>query len=235
MIRFQNVSMAYPDGTVALRDVSLEIKDGEFVFLVGASGAGKTTLTKLLMCEERVSSGILEVNQFHLEKMRSWRIPKLRRTMGVVFQDFRLFENKTVYENVAFPMRVIGEPERKIKKAVPYFLDQVGLGDKASSFPNHLSGGEQQRVAFARALVNNPVLIIADEPTGSIDNELRDELMDMLLKVNRIGKTVLVVTHDTELLYRYRKRTVQLYKGALVSDQYGFEGYVTPGDGGEFR
>ena len=225
--------MAYPDGTVALRDVSLKIDDGEFVFIVGASGAGKTTLTKLLLCEERVSSGILEVNSFHLEKMRSFRIPYLRRTMGVVFQDFRLFPNKTVYENVAFPMQVIGESGKRIRNAVPFFLDQVGLGEKAGSFPRQLSGGEQQRVAFVRAMVNNPKLIIADEPTGSIDNELRDGLMDMLLQANKSGKTVLVVTHDTDLLYRYRKRTVQLYKGRLVSDQYGFEGYVTPSDGGE--
>ena len=233
MIKFQNVSMAYPDGTVALRDISLQIDDGEFVFLVGASGAGKTTLTKLLLCEERVSSGILEVNSFHLEKMRSWRIPYLRRTMGVVFQDFRLFENKTVYENVAFPMRVIGESGKRIRRAVPFFLEHVGLSDKVASFPRQLSGGERQRVAFARALVNNPSLIIADEPTGSIDNDLRDELMEMLLRVNRLGKTVLVVTHDTDLLYSYRKRTVQLCKGELVSDRMGFDGYRTISGGGD--
>ncbi len=226
--------MAYPDGTVALRDVSLKIDDGEFVFIVGASGAGKTTLTKLLLCEERVSSGILEVNSFHLEKMRSFRIPYLRRTMGVVFQDFRLFPNKTVYENVAFPMQVIGESGKRIRNTVTYFLDQVGLGDKAGSFPHQLSGGEQQRVAFVRAMVNNPKLIIADEPTGSIDNDLRDGLMDMLLQANRSGKkTVIVVTHDTDLLYRYRKRTIQLHKGRLVSDQIGFEGYAIPANGGE--
>lgn len=225
--------MAYPDGTVALRNLSLQINDGEFAFMVGPSGAGKTTLTKLMLCEERVTSGTLEVNGYHLEKMRSWKIPYLRRTMGVVFQDFRLFENKTVYENVAFAMRVIGESNRNIRKRVPFFLSTVGLAEKADSFPKQLSGGEQQRVAFARALVNNPSLVIADEPTGSIDNELRDDIMDLLFRVNKLGKTVIVVTHDTDLLYRYHKRTIELQKGELVYDQFGFVGYHQPKDGGD--
>ncbi len=210
--------MAYPDGTVALREINLAIGDGEFVFLAGPSGAGKTTLTRLLLAEERVSSGQLEVNGFRLDRIRARQIPHLRRTMGVVFQDFKLFNKMTVYENVAFAMRVIGEQRAVIRKRVPFFLDVVGLGDKAKSFPEKLSGGEQQRVAFARALVNNPSLVIADEPTGNIDHILRDELLELLLRINKLGKTVLVVTHDEELLKRYRKRVIQLEKGRLVSD-----------------
>ncbi len=222
MIHFQNVSMAYPDGTVALKEINLQIEDGEFVFLIGPSGAGKTTLTRLLLCEERVSSGSLEVNGYRLDRIRSRKIPYLRRTMGVVFQDFKLFEKMTVYENVAFAMRVIGEKRTVIRKRVPFFLNVVGLTDKAGSFPGQLSGGEQQRVAFARAMVNNPSLIIADEPTGNIDNALRDDIMDLLLRVNKLGKTVLVVTHDEELLRRYRKRTVEIRSGEIVSDRIGF-------------
>ncbi|MBE6578766.1 MAG: cell division ATP-binding protein FtsE [Ruminococcaceae bacterium] len=221
MIHFKNVSMAYPDGTVALKDINLHIDDGEFVFLVGHSGAGKTSLTKLLLCEERLSAGSIEVNGYRLDKIRSRKIPYLRRTMGVVFQDFKLFDKMTVYENVAFAMRVIGEKNATIRKRVPFFLNVVGLTDKADSFPDHLSGGEQQRVAFARALVNNPSLIIADEPTGNIDNNLRDDIMDLLLRINRLGKTVIVVTHDEELIRRYRKRTVEIRSGEIVSDRIG--------------
>lgn len=222
MIHFKNVSMAYSDGNVALKDINLHIDDGEFVFLVGPSGAGKTSLTKLLLCEERVSAGSLEVNGFRLEKIRARKIPHLRRTMGVVFQDFKLFDKMTVYENVAFAMRVIGEKNSVIRKRVPFFLNVVGLSDKANVFPDHLSGGEQQRVAFARAMVNNPSLVIADEPTGNIDNELRDGIMDLLLRINKLGKTVIVVTHDEELLRRYRKRTVEIRAGEIVSDGIGY-------------
>lgn len=231
MIHFKNVSMAYPDGNVALKEINLQIKDGEFVFLVGPSGAGKTTLTRLLLCEERLSAGSLEVNGYHLEKIRSRKIPHLRRTMGVVFQDFKLFEKMTVYENVAFAMRVIGEKSAVIRKRVPFFLNVVGLTEKADSFPDHLSGGEQQRVAFARALVNNPSLVIADEPTGNIDNELRDEIMDLLIRINKLGKTVLIVTHDEELLRRYHKRTVEIRAGEIVSDRIGYGGF-NPENGG---
>lgn len=223
MIQFQNVSMAYGDGTVALKDINLQIQDGEFVFLVGHSGAGKTTLTKLLLCEERVSAGRLSVNGYQLEKIRSRKVPYLRRTMGVVFQDFKLFENRTVYENVAFAMRVIGERPAVIRKRVPFFLTVVGLAEKADSFPNQLSGGEQQRVAFARALVNNPSLILADEPTGNIDNSLRDDIMELLFRINKLGKTVLVVTHDEELLRRYHKRTIRIHAGSIISDRIGYE------------
>lgn len=230
MIHFKNVSMAYPDGTVALKEINLHIDDGEFVFLVGHSGAGKTSLTKLLLCEERVSAGSLEVNGYRLDKIRSRKIPYLRRTMGIVFQDFKLFDKMTVYENVAFAMRVIGEKNATIRKRVPFFLNVVGLTDKADSFPDHLSGGEKQRVAFARALVNNPSLIVADEPTGNIDNNLRDDIMDLLLRINRLGKTVIVVTHDENLLRRYRKRTVEIRAGEIISDRIG---WVSPEDGGD--
>lgn len=230
MIHFKNVSMAYPDGTVALKEINLHIDDGEFVFLVGHSGAGKTSLTKLLLCEERVSAGSLEVNGYRLDQIRSRKIPYLRRTMGIVFQDFKLFDKMTVYENVAFAMRVIGEKNATIRKRVPFFLNVVGLTDKADSFPDHLSGGEKQRVAFARALVNNPSLIVADEPTGNIDNNLRDDIMDLLLRINRLGKTVIVVTHDENLLRRYRKRTVEIRAGEIISDRIG---WVSPEDGGD--
>ena len=230
MIHFKNVSLAYPDGTVALKDINLHIEDGEFVFLVGHSGAGKTSLTKLLLCEERLSAGSLQVNGYRLEKIRSRKIPYLRRTMGVVFQDFKLFDKMTVYENVAFAMRVIGEKSATIRKRVPFFLNVVGLTEKADSFPDHLSGGEQQRVAFARALVNNPSLIVADEPTGNIDNNLRDDIMDLLLRINKLGKTVIVVTHDEDLLRRYRKRTVEIRAGEIISDRMGWEPSENGGD-----
>ena len=200
MISFQNVSMVYPNGTAALNNVTLNIKDGEFVFIIGKSGAGKTTLTKLLLCEERVTGGTLTVNNFKLNKLPQRKIPYLRRTLGVVFQDFRLFKNKTVYENIAFTLRVIGEDPRIIRKRVPYFLNVVDMTDKADRFPDELSGGEQQRVAFARALVNNPKIIIADEPTGNVDPEMSREIMDLLVRINKLGKTVIVVTHEKDLV-----------------------------------
>ncbi|MBQ3229619.1 MAG: cell division ATP-binding protein FtsE [Clostridia bacterium] len=223
MINFENVSMEYGDGNAALNNVSLRIDDGEFVFVVGHSGAGKTTLTKLLICEERVSAGKLEVNGFRLEKIRSWKIPALRRTMGVVFQDFKLFDNMTVYENVAFAMRVVGAKPSLIKKRVPFFLDVVGLGHKAQSFPGQLSGGEKQRVAFARALVNNPDTVIADEPTGNVDNEMTEGIMELLLKINKLGKTVIVVTHDMNIINSYKKRVIRIEGGKIVSDGIGGE------------
>ncbi len=221
MIKFENVSMVYNNGTHALNDLSLTIEDGEFVFVVGHSGAGKTTLTRLLICEERVSSGKLEVNGFHLEKIRSWRIPKLRRTMGVVFQDFKLFDKMTVYENVAFAMRVVGAKPKLIKKRVPFFLEVVGLSHKSDSFPTELSGGEKQRVAFARALVNNPDTVIADEPTGNVDIEMSKDIMELLLKINKLGKTVIVVTHDMSIVQQYKKRVIQIENGKLYSDKNG--------------
>ena len=219
MISFQNVSMVYPNGTAALNNVTLNIKDGEFVFIIGKSGAGKTTLTKLLLCEERVTGGTLTVNNFKLNKLPQRKIPYLRRTLGVVCQDFRLFKNKTVYENIAFTLRVIGEDPRIIRKRVPYFLNVVDMTDKADRFPDELSGGEQQRVAFARALVNNPKIIIADEPTGNVDPEMSREIMDLLVRINKLGKTVIVVTHEKDLVDEYRHRVITIKDGEIVSDR----------------
>ena len=238
MIKFENVSMIYSNGNAALNEVSLQINDGEFVFIVGHSGAGKTTLTRLLICEERVSAGRLEVNGFQLEKIRSWRIPKLRRTMGVVFQDFKLFDKMTVYENVAFAMRVVGAKPKLIKKRVPFFLEIVGLSHKSDSFPTELSGGEKQRVAFARALVNNPDTVIADEPTGNVDIQMSEGIMELLMKINKLGKTVIVVTHDMSLIQQYKKRVVQIENGKIVSDKNGadfdIKDMMTNSDSGAF-
>ena len=220
-ITFEDVCMMYPNGNEALKDVNLTIRQGEFVFIVGRSGAGKTTLTKLLLCEERVSSGRLHIGPSKLEKLPRRRIPYLRRKMGVVFQDFRLFDNKTAYENIAFALRVTGEGKKLIQKRVPYFLNIVGLRDKAASYPTELSGGEKQRIAYARALVNNPYIVIADEPTGNIDPEMSRELLDMLVTINGLGKTVIVVTHEKELVDRYKKRVVTIEDGRIVSDGIG--------------
>ena len=221
MIEFKNVSMTYPNGTVALNDVSLTISDGEFVFIVGHAGAGKTTLTKLLMREERITSGSLIVNNFRLEKLPQRKVPHLRRTMGVVFQDFRLFDNMTVFENVAFAMHVVGDSISNIKKRVPYFLDIVNLADKADRFPGELSGGEKQRVAFARALVNNPPIIIADEPTGNNDPKMSMEIIDLLVRINKLDKTVLVITHEKTLVDHFRKRVITIDSGKVVADRIG--------------
>ena len=220
-ITFEDVCMMYPNGNEALKDVNLTIRQGEFVFIVGRSGAGKTTLTKLLLCEERVSSGRLHIGPYKLEKLPRRRIPYLRRKMGVVFQDFRLFDNKTAYENIAFALRVTGEGKKLIQKRVPYFLNIVGLRDKAASYPTELSGGEKQRIAYARALVNNPYIVIADEPTGNIDPEMSREQLDMLVTINGLGKTVIVVTHEKELVDRYKKRVVTIEDGRIVSDRIG--------------
>lgn len=220
-IRLQNVSMTYDNINMALNDVSLDIKEGEFVFIVGANGAGKTTLTRLLICEEKVTSGRLTVNGFRLHKIRSWKVPKLRRTIGMVFQDFKLFDNMTVYENVAFAMRVVGAKSSLIKKRVPVFLEMVGVGHKSNAFPTELSGGEKQRVAFARAIVNNPDIVIADEPTGNIDTKMTEGIMELLLKINKLGKTVIVITHDTQIVQSYNKRVIRLENGRVVSDKIG--------------
>ncbi len=220
-IKLQNVSMTYDNINMALNDVSLDIKEGEFVFIVGANGAGKTTLTKLLICEERVSSGRLTINDFKLHKIRSWKVPKLRRTIGMVFQDFKLFDNMTVYENVAFAMRVVGAKSSLIRKRVPVFLEMVGVGHKSNAFPTELSGGEKQRVAFARAIVNNPDIVIADEPTGNIDTKMTEGVMELLLKINKLGKTVIVITHDAHIVQHYNKRVIKLENGQVVSDKIG--------------
>ena len=221
MIELTNVVKTYDIGTKALRGVSMKIEDGEFVFLVGPSGSGKSTIIKLLTAELAPTEGCVNVNGFQLEKIRSRAIPYLRRTLGVIFQDFRLIENKTVYDNVAFAMRVIGASEKEIKKRVPYVLELVGLENKGRRLPNELSGGEQQRVAIARALVNNPS--VADEPTGNLDPARSLEIMMLLEQINALGTTVMVVTHEKELVNRFTKRVVAINEGLIISD--GMDGY----------
>ena len=223
MIELTNVVKTYDIGTKALRGVSMKIEDGEFVFLVGPSGSGKSTIIKLLTAELAPTEGCVNVNGFQLEKIRSRAIPYLRRTLGVIFQDFRLIENKTVYDNVAFAMRVIGASEKEIKKRVPYVLELVGLENKGRRLPHELSGGEQQRVAIARALVNNPSVIIADEPTGNLDPARSLEIMMLLEQINALGTTVMVVTHEKELVNRFTKRVVAIDEGRIISD--GMDGY----------
>ena len=223
MIEFQNVTKTYDNGTEAIRGIDHKIEDGEFVFLVGPSGSGKSTIINLLTAELTPTSGSIHINGFELEGIKKKQIPYLRRTVGVIFQDFRLIEKKTVYQNVAFAMRVIGAPEREIKKRVPYVLELVGLENKGRRLPNELSGGEQQRVAIARALVNNPSMIIADEPTGNLDPARSLEIMMLLEQINALGTTVMVVTHEKELVNRFTKRVVAINEGKVISD--GMDGY----------
>ena len=220
MIQFSNVKKSYEQGHPVLDGINLTIQDGEFVFIVGESGAGKTTMMKLMLREEKIDSGKLTVGDVDLSKISNFRVPKYRRKLGVVFQDFRLFPNMTVFENVAFAMRVVGTPGKVIKRKVPHVLQIVGLEDKAKRFPRELSGGEQQRVALARALVNNPEIIIADEPTGNIDPQMSRDIMSMLVHVNKLGKTVLVVTHETDLVDYFQQRVVRLKDGKIVEDTY---------------
>ena len=208
-------------GAHAANDLNLDIGEGEFVFLVGPSGSGKTTIIKLLTGEVRADSGEIEVNGFDLTKMRRRKLPALRRTLGVIFQDFRLIDDKTVYENVAFAMHVIGASRREIRERVPYVLKLVGLEGREKRFPQQLSGGEQQRVAVARALVNSPNLIIADEPTGNLDPARSLEIMLLLQKINELGTTILVVTHEKELVNAFSKRVITLESGSIISDGTG--------------
>ena len=221
MIEFKNVKKTYPNGTEALNGIDLKIDDGEFVFIVGASGAGKSTLTKLLTREEKITEGQLTVNEFDLVKMPERKVPYYRRQIGVVFQDFRLLPDMTVFENVAFAMQIIRESKKTIKRRVPTILNIVGLQDKANSFPSQLSGGEQQRVALARALANNPATIIADEPTGNIDPKLSLEIMNLLVKIHKRNKTVIVVTHEKQLVDYFQQRVVTIDNGVVVSDRVG--------------
>ena len=218
MIEFIDVVKSYPEGNHALRGVNMQIEDGEFCYLVGPSGSGKSTIIKLITGEIRPTSGSVHVNGYSLERIRKGEIPFMRRTVGVVFQDFRLIANKTVYDNVAFAMRVIGARDREIKERVPYVLELVGLGNKATRHPNELSGGEQQRLAIARALVNNPSTIIADEPTGNLDPALSLEIMTLLQMINDLGTTMLVVTHAQDLVHEFNKRTIVINDGLIVSD-----------------
>ena len=218
MIEFTNVTKSYSVGTKALKGVSMQIEDGEFAFLVGPSGSGKSTILKIITGELKPTSGSVHVNGYSLERIRKREIPYLRRTVGVVFQDFRLIENKTVYDNVAFAMRVIGAREREIRERVPYVLELVGLDTKSRRHPQELSGGEQQRLAIARALVNNPSTIIADEPTGNLDPARSLEIMTLLQEINNLGTTVLVVTHEMDLVERFAKRVIAIDDGLVISD-----------------
>ena len=218
MIEFTDVVKSYEQGNKALNGVSMQIEDGEFVFLVGPSGSGKSTIIKLITGELQPTSGTVHVNGYSLERIRKREIPFLRRTIGVVFQDFRLIDNMTVYENVAFAMRVIGAKESEIKDRVPYVLELVGLESKTSRRPGELSGGEQQRLAIARALVNNPSTIIADEPTGNLDPARAMEIMELLQEINNLGTTLLVVTHAQNLVNQFGNRVITLDEGLIVSD-----------------
>ena len=208
MLELRNVTKMYPSGPVALKDVSLTVTKGEFVFVVGPSGAGKTTLTKLLMCEERPTSGSIIINNFDLNKLRPKEVPMLRRSMGVVFQDFRLMPNWTVEENVAFAMVVVEVAPRHVRRRVAEVLDLVGLAGKRSQLPGQLSGGEQQRVALARAIVNQPALVLADEPTGNLDPETSWGIVKLLLDINATGTTMLMVTHANQIVDSLRKRVI---------------------------
>lgn len=218
MIEFRDVHKTYETGVEALKGVNIKIDDGEFVFIVGASGAGKSTFMKLITREEVATSGEVVVNNFKMSKLKRRQIPYLRRSMGIVFQDFRLINTMTVFDNVAFAMRVVGASHRDIRRRVPYILGLVGLQSKAKNYPLELSGGEQQRVGLARALVNNPSLIIADEPTGNIDPELSYEIMELLTEINRRGTTILVVTHDHDLVESFQRRVIRIGDGTVLSD-----------------
>ncbi len=218
MIEFTNVSKVYANGTKALNDVNLKIDKGEFVFIVGSSGAGKSTLLKLMMAEESPTTGEVEINGFQVSKIKKRQKPYLRRSMGIVFQDFRLIPSMSVYDNVAFAQRVTDVSYREMRRRVPYILGLVGLQNKAKAMPTELSGGEQQRVALARALVNNPSLIILDEPTGNIDPELSYEIVDLLNEINKMGTTVVMVTHEHDLVYRFNRRVVTIEHGTVVAD-----------------
>ena len=224
MVQMNDVKMVYENtDAVALDGIDFTINEGEFVFLVGPSGSGKTTIIKLITGELAATSGEISVNGFDLGSIKRRKLPKLRRTLGVIFQDFRLIDKMTVYENVAFAMRIVGASNKEIKKRVPQMLELVGLADREKRFPAELSGGEQPRVAIARALVNNPRMIIADEPTGNLDPVRSLELMLLLEKINELGTTVLVVTHEKELVNAFSKRVIAIDSGKVISD--GMDGY----------
>ncbi len=227
MILLSNVTKTYPNGSTALDDVSFFVERGEFVFIVGPSGSGKSTLIKLLMHEEVPTAGQVIINNKDIGKLKRREIPYLRRSMGVVFQDFRLLSNKTVYENVAFAMDIIGASRKEIRKQVPTVLSLVGLSHKAKSYPKQLSGGEQQRVALARALVNNPAFLIADEPTGNLNPKVAMEIMELLDNINKRGTTVIMATHAKDIVDTMKKRVIAIEDGKIVRDEsrggYGYE------------
>ena len=224
MVRLIDVYKEYDNGTKALKGVDLRIDDGEFVFLVGPSGSGKSTIIKLITAEIALTEGRLMVNGYNLNNISPRQVPYMRRTLGIIFQDFRLIEKKTVYENLSFAMRAVGASGREVKRRIPYVLKLVGLEQKEDRYPAQLSGGEQQRVAIARALVNNPNTIIADEPTGNLDPDRSLELMSLLVKINQLGTTVVVVTHEKDLVNRFGKRVITIDSGHVINDSIG--GYV---------
>ena len=221
MIKLEHVSKSYTAGIPALNDVSLDIEEGEFVFIVGDSGSGKSTLIKLLLKELEPTEGTITINNKKLNKIKRRQIPKFRRNIGVVFQDFRLLKDRNIYDNVAFAQKVIGESNRSIKKNVPFMLSMVGLAAKYRSYPRQLSGGEQQRVAIARALINEPKILLADEPTGNLDNHNAWEIMKLLEEINSRGTTVVVVTHNLEIVKAMNKRVITMKKGVVVEDSEG--------------
>lgn len=219
MIVFENVNKSYSAGIPALKNINIHIEKGEFVFIVGNSGAGKSTLIKLMLKELEPTSGKIYINDKALHRMRRGKVPMLRRDIGVVFQDFRLLKDRSVYENIAFAQRVVEVPEKTIRRRVPAMLSMVGLAEKYRSFPKELSGGEQQRVALARALVNNPPILLADEPTGNLDPNNSWEIMKLLEEINRRGTTVVVVTHNREIVDMMQKRVITMQKGVIISDE----------------
>lgn len=221
MIKLEHVSKSYSAGIPALNDISLNIEEGEFVFIVGNSGSGKSTLIKLLLKELEPTKGVITINNRNLNAIRRKQIPKYRRNVGVVFQDFRLLKDRNVYENVAFAQKVIGTPARLIRSSVPTMLSMVGLAAKYKSYPKQLSGGEQQRVAIARALVNQPKILLADEPTGNLDNHNAWEIMKLLEEINQKGTTVVVVTHNLEIVKAMKKRVITMKRGVIISDEKG--------------
>lgn len=229
MIRFEHVTKLYDDNS-GLENVSVEIEDGEFVFLVGPSGAGKSTFIKLILKERDADSGRIQVGDYEVTELPEKLIPQLRRRIGIVFQDFRLLPKKTVFENVAFAMEILYERKSVIKKRVQQALALVGIEDKAERYPQELSAGEQQRVAIARAIINNPKLLIADEPTGNLDPATTDEIMQLLLEINRLGTTVLMITHAKDIVDKMNKRVIAIDSGRIVRDEYGMYGFAEAGE-----
>ena len=219
MISLQHVTKVYRNGTMALEDVTVEVEKGEFVFIVGQSGSGKSTMIRLLLKEEEATEGDIYVGGKNLRKMSSWDVPKLRSNVGTVFQDYKLLIDKTVFENVGFALEVIGKPKHVIDQRVPEILEYVGLGEKLNNYPDELSGGEQQRVSIARACVNRPLVLLADEPTGNLDPNTSVDIMRLLDKVNKIGTTILMATHDQAIVDAMRKRVIELDKGHVIRDQ----------------